>query len=264
MGRLMGAKNYTFGDTDEASLRLRRLAELYEPETRELLARSGSRSPRVAIDLGCGPGWTTRLVKDVLEPQRIVGIDASARYIDEARTNHGSNLEFHVGDVTQGQFPVAAPDVLFCRFLLTHLAQVGTVLATWANAASPNALLFIHETESLQTDNRAMDRYYEHVGRLQEHYGQALYMGRLLTAIVEESGWRVVENRRLMLEKPARKMAELHLSNLRTWRSDPFAKETFDAREIDALEKSLERIVKGEDDAGVIVNAARQIIARRA
>jgi SAM-dependent methyltransferase len=260
----MGAKNYTFGDAGEASVRLRRLAELYEPESRELLTRGGCRSPRVAVDLGCGPGWTTRLVYGVLQPRRTVGIDASAKFIDEARANHGKELEFYVGDVTEGRFPVAAPDVLFCRFLLTHLSQVSDTLAAWAQAADPDATLFIHETESLETENPAMDRYYELVGRMQEHYGQALYMGGLLTAFVERSGWRVVESRRVMLEKPAQKMAELHLSNLRTWKSNTFAKEAFDGREIDALEKSLERIVSGEDDAGVVVNAARQIIARRA
>jgi trans-aconitate 2-methyltransferase len=260
----MGAKNYTFGDTGEASVRLRRLAELYEPESRELLTRGGCNSPRVAIDLACGPGWTTQLVHDVLEPRRTVGIDASARFIDEAQANHGNELEFYVGDVTQGHLPVAEPDVFFCRFLLTHLAQVGEALAAWARAAAPNATLFIHETESLETENPVMDRYYEHVARLQEHYGQALYMGGLLTAFVEQSGWKVVENHRVMLEKPAQKMAELHLSNLRTWKNDTFAKKTFDAREIDSLEKSLERIVRGQDDAGIVVNAARQIIARRA
>lgn len=260
----MGVKNYTFGDTGEASLRLRRLAELYETESRALLARGGCRSPRVAIDLGCGPGWTTKLVHDVLAPRRTVGIDASARFIDEAKTNQGEKLEFYLGDVARGQFPVEEPDVLFCRFLLTHLSQVGGTLAAWAKAVAPDATLFIHETESLETENPAMDRYYEHVARLQEHYGQTLYMGGLLTAFLKQSGWGVVESRRVMLEKPAQKMAELHLSNLGTWRNDEFAKEAFDAREIATLGKSLERIVSGEDDAGVVVNAARQIIARRA
>jgi hypothetical protein len=55
--------SYTFGDNKEASHRLRRLAKLYEPETRallELFFDSGeARTPQLAIDLGCGPGWTT-------------------------------------------------------------------------------------------------------------------------------------------------------------------------------------------------------------
>jgi hypothetical protein len=44
----MTKTNYTFGDSDEASLRLRNLANLYEPDTRSLLKRSEVGRPRLA------------------------------------------------------------------------------------------------------------------------------------------------------------------------------------------------------------------------
>jgi hypothetical protein len=50
----MGEQKYTFGDNEQASLRLRRLAEIYEQETRELLQRGGVRAPRLALDLAAG------------------------------------------------------------------------------------------------------------------------------------------------------------------------------------------------------------------
>ena len=259
----MGVSNYTFGDTGKASTRLRRLAELYEPETRALLERSPISAPRIVIDLGCGPGWSTELVHQVLKPSRTIGLDASERFVAEARQNQRPELEFHVQDVARTPFPVARPDVLFCRFLLTHIAPPGDALAAWAKAAAPGAILFIHETESLETQNPAIDRYYELVGRLQQHYRQALYIGGLLEAFIKQSGWNIVESERVVLEKPARKMAELHLSNLRTWRHDQYAKKEFDPEEVDGLERSLAEIVSGETNAGIVMNAARQIIARR-
>jgi SAM-dependent methyltransferase len=258
----MSARNYTFGDTDEASARLRLLAELYEPETRRLLER-GAVQPRLAIDLGCGPGWSTRLLHDVLKPVRTVGYDASERFIVEARRNHSPALEFHVQDVVLAASYIPQPEVFLCRFLLTHLSSIGEALAAWANAAKPSALLFIHETESLQTENPVLDRYYELVALLQAHYGQTLYVSGLLEAFVEQSGWKIIESERPILEKAAQKMAGLHLPNLRTWRNDEYAKKSLDAIEIEALETSLSRIVSGEENAGVVVNAARQIIARR-
>lgn len=259
----MTSEIYTFGDSEHASARLRRLAELYEPETRELLHLGSVRAPRLALDLGCGPGWSTRLIKDVLNPSRTVGLDASERYVAEARQNHSSDLEFEVHDVVGVPFPVPAPNVMLCRFLLTHLRSIGQVLRTWASVAAPDALLFVHETESLETDNPKLRRYYDFVARLQQHYGQTLLVGTVLEASFENSGWRLVESKRRVLEKPARDMASLHVANLRTLRHDKYAARSFDAGELNSLEASLERIACGAEDGGVVVNSARQIIALR-
>jgi trans-aconitate 2-methyltransferase len=259
----MSPGKYTFGDSDQARTRLRRLAELYEPETRELLQHSRVRSPRLAVDLGCGPGWSTRLLKEVVNADRTIGLDASERYVTDARGNHSSELEFQVHDIARAPFPIPAPDVLFCRFLLTHLSSPGEVLTTWASVAAPGSLLFIHETESLETDHPALRRYYEILAQLQRHYGQNLLIGSVLNACFENSGWRLVDSKRRILEKPAAKMAELHLANLRTWRHDEYARQSFDASEIDSLDASLARIVNGSENGGVVLNAARQIVARR-
>lgn len=259
----MTRETYTFGDSGEASRRLRRLAELYEPETRELLQLSDIRTPHLALDLGCGPGWSTRLIQDVLSPDRTVGLDASERYVAEARRNQGSGLEFKVHDVARGPFPVPAADVMFCRFLLTHLRSVKEVLRTWASAAAPGALLFVHETESLETENPKLRRYYDLVAQLQGHYGQTLLVGTVLEASFENSGWELVKSMRRVLEKPASDMAALHVANLRTWRHDEYAMRTFDADELDSLEASLQKISSGREASDVVLNAARQIMARR-
>jgi ubiquinone/menaquinone biosynthesis C-methylase UbiE len=221
------------------------------------------RTPHLALDLGCGPGWSTRLIQDVLSPDRTVGLDASEHYVGEARKNHGSDLEFKVHDVVLAPFPVPAPDVMFCRFLLTHLRSLKEALRTWASIAAPGALLFVHETESLETNNPKLRRYYDLVAQLQDHYGQALLVGTVLEASFENSGWELVKSKRRVLEKPASEMASLHVANLRTWRHDEYAMRTFEADELDALEASLERISSRREDGDVVVNAARQIIARR-
>jgi trans-aconitate 2-methyltransferase len=260
----MAATNYTFGDNERASARLRLLAELYEPETRELLRRGGLLPPRIAVDLGCGPGWSTRLVHESLWAERTVGLDSSERYVAEAQRIQTPGLEFHVHDVRRVPFPAAAPNALFCRFLLTHLSNPKQALQAWAGDAASGATLFIHETETLETEHPALRRYYDLVGRLQEHYGQTLLVGAVLGKYVESNGWKLVENSRCTLHKSARHMAELHSDNLRTWRSDPFAAQTFSAAELDSLQESLDGIAKGLENAGIVVNVARQIIARRA
>jgi|SRR3990172_2982211 len=52
--------HYTFGDSDVAALRLRLLSETYAESSAALLA-SVVAPPGGALDLGCGPGYTTEL-----------------------------------------------------------------------------------------------------------------------------------------------------------------------------------------------------------
>ncbi len=257
------AHHYTFGDGDRAGARLRRLAEIYEPETRQLLERSGARMPTLAIDLGCGPGHSTRLLHDTLRPHRTIGLDSSERYIAQARRAHGPELEFLVHDVTERTLPVDAPDLLLCRFLLTHLRYPERALEAWASIARPGACLLIHETETLESSHPALLRYYQLVAELQRGHGQRLYIGAHLEASFASTAWRLVESRTNALEKSAQAMAGLHLSNLQTWRHDDVARATFDPLELDRLETSLSRIASGEEAAGVVLNGARQIVAVR-
>jgi trans-aconitate 2-methyltransferase len=259
----MAKSDYTFGDDEQASARLRRLAELYEPETRELLESGRVQKPHLAVDLGCGPGWSTRLIQSVLRPERTVGLDSSERYIAEARRNHGADLEFEVHDIVRVPFPVREPDLMFCRFLLTHLRSPAQVLGAWGTIASRDAWLFVHEIESLESEHPALRRYYDLVAQLQQHYGQTLLVGTIVDSALDRTGWHIVASRRRTLEKPASRMAELHLSNLRTWRQDEYAASAFDANEIDRLEVSLASIVQGVEKAGIVVNVVRQIIAKR-
>jgi len=258
--------SYTFGDHDEASLRLRRLAAVYEPETRGLLelARDSElrHKCRLAVDLGCGPGWTTQLLDVVLKPERTVGLDSSERYIAEARSNCPT-LEFIRHDILQTPFPVESPDLFLCRFLLTHLASPQAALRVWADTAAPRAKLLIHETEWLESTDPALRRYYELVDEMQRHYGQDLKVGATLDLSIAEAGWHVQESRSLVLEKSAREMAQLHLPNLRTWGRNEFAVQAFDRRELDELEATLDSIASRASDAGIVYNSAKQIVAER-
>ena len=255
---------YTFGDTELASRRLRRLAEIYEPESRALLrsVREVREDFPIAVDLGCGPGWSTELLNSVLKPGRTIGLDSSERYVREARANH-PHLEFQRHDILQLSFPVQSADLLFCRFLLTHLRSPSSALNAWAHVAAPHAILVIHETESLQASDPSLNRYYELVGEMQRHYGQELNVGAVLDASLEGTSWGVLRSQTLMLDKSAKDMAELHLPNLRTWSGNEYASQAFDQNEIAELGAALERIASGEYDAGRVKNIARQIVAER-
>ncbi|MFZ0272065.1 MAG: class I SAM-dependent methyltransferase [Acidobacteriaceae bacterium] len=257
---------YTFGDNQEASRRLRRLAEVYEPETRDLLNAVSSvcygHRFELALDLGCGPGWSTHLIEATLSPKRIIGLEASGAYVAEARSNQ-PQLEFIRHDVLTIPFPVNNADFIFCRFLLTHLPSPRAALESWAQAARSGAILAIHETEALHSTHPAFSRYYEMVAQMQQHYGQELNVGALLDDALTGTSWRPIRSDTVVLEKPARDMAQLHVANLRTWGSNDFAVQTFDKCEMKQLESDFGSIASGSKEADVVYNTARRIIARR-
>ena len=115
----------------------------------------------------------------------------------------------------------------------------------------------------MEAEHRALRRYYELVDEVQERYGHALRVGAVLEASFRDSGWTLIESNRRILQKSAADMAGLHAANLRTWRNDEYACRAFDPAEIDSLEASLGRIANGTENGGIVVNAARQIVARR-
>jgi trans-aconitate 2-methyltransferase len=257
--------SYTFGDNFEASRRLRRLAEVYEPETRALLNSVRSIFDgrfELGVDLGCGPGWSTLLITETLSPVRTVGLDSSERFIAEARSNQ-PQLEFIRHDILESPFPIENPDFLFCRFLLTHLPSPSAALQCWADVSKPKAVLAILETESLYSEDPTLSRYYEMVAQMQRHYRQDLNVGASLDAALAGTGWRPVQSETVILEKSSREMAQLHLPNIRNWGKSDFAVATFDRGELDQLEHGVALIASGSQAAGVVHNATRRVIARR-
>jgi hypothetical protein len=96
---------------------------------------------------------------------------------------------------------------------------------------------------------------------MQRHYGQILNVGAILETSFAGTGWQVMQSRSLVLEKPAREMAQLHLLNLRTWGRNEYAVRAFDRRELDELEAALEAISTGVSNAGIVCNTTRQIVA---
>ncbi|HXQ57593.1 MAG TPA: osmotically inducible protein OsmC, partial [Actinomycetes bacterium] len=76
---------YAFGDSALAARRLGLLAQVFEPTSRSFLTDAAAHPvgppPELAVDLGCGPGHTTRLLVSVLGPRRTLGLDQSAFFV---------------------------------------------------------------------------------------------------------------------------------------------------------------------------------------
>src|SRR5579864_3414401 len=121
---------YTFGDDPSAIERMRLVAAAYEPVSRAFLAAHATPRPSVALDLGCGPGFTTALIGEVFAPQNLIGIDSSPTFL-AAATARVPTARFHHHDVTVVPLPAAPAQVIYARLLLAHLPDPLGTAETW-------------------------------------------------------------------------------------------------------------------------------------
>jgi SAM-dependent methyltransferase len=170
---------YAFGDSDLARERLALVADTFAAPTRTFLKTLPPGDRRYVIDMGCGPGYTTALLRDAFPDAFITGVDASSAIIDEARVRAPS-AQFTVGDVTA---PLRLPaHVVFARLLLGHLGDPAGALISWAAALSPDGLLVCEEPVRYRSDDPLFVRYEAAVTAAVTAHGGTLWASAALDA----------------------------------------------------------------------------------
>jgi trans-aconitate 2-methyltransferase len=103
----------------------------------DLTGRIGAKSPRIVVDLGCGPGQLTAALAARWPDADILGIDSSAEMIAAARDIDGSGmpgrgtLNFRVEDVTTWE-PVSPIDVIVSNAVFQWVPGHLELLPRWA------------------------------------------------------------------------------------------------------------------------------------
>ncbi len=206
---------YAFGDSEIARERLALVADTFSAPTRQLLADLPPRQPRYVVDMGCGPGHTTALLRARFPHSEVTGLDASAAMIEEAR-GRVPGAWFAVADVTE---PLRLPaDVVYARLLLGHVPDPAAALAHWAAAMRPPGLLISEEPVRYRCDNELFARYEAAVTGVVAARGATLWAGSVLDAVPPGCG-RVFDR---VVEHPVRfgRAAAMFWRNAVTWQSE--------------------------------------------
>lgn len=254
---------YAFGDSELASARLEMVARVFEPATRKLLQEAGSDTRNLAIDLGCGPGYSTALLSEVLQCRCTVGLDLSAEFIVRARRFASDRVAFRVHDVNVVPFPVGPADLLYCRLLLTHLRDPIQVLERWATQLAPGGLLMLEEVESIATSSPALERYLGILDRMLRSQSNRLYIGSELESAPVPSS--LAKRKSGILEFPVlpADAAAMFAMNLRNWRHHPFVREHVEEQEIERLERDLDALRAQAHTSVEIVWKLRHLVFQR-
>ena len=258
-GRLI---TYLFGDTDLAARRLGVLAAAFAPSSAEFVARSADRPVELAADLGCGPGHTTHMLADLLDCRRVVGLDSSERFIALAGATAAGRVSFVCHDVTDLPFPIGQSDLLYCRFLLTHLPRPREILARWAEQLRPGGLLLVEEVDSIHTSNAVLAEYVDIVAAILADAGRELYLGPALA-----DAELPLAKRRLSRAVPAvvaaNCAATMFSMNMQSWRANRFIQATYSHRQLEQLAGGLRDLSTPGEGGRAVEWQLRQIVYER-
>lgn len=88
---------------------------------RDLAGRIALKRPRGILDIGCGPGNSTAVLKEMFPQAAILGIDNSKEMIEKARTAH-PDIPFQLCDITGGLEECKTYDIIFSNACLQWVA----------------------------------------------------------------------------------------------------------------------------------------------
>jgi len=268
------ARGHAFSDRDSAASCLASLAEMLVTPSREFIASATAdvaAPPTIAVDLGCGPGHSTRLLSEVTRAHRTIGLDSSEHFLELARESAPANVDYVLHDLTRSGWPVgdaslsgALPDLAYGRLVMAHLPDPAAVVLAWLEELAPGGRLLLEELEWIRTDERALVHYLDLATELVAARGSAMFAGPLIAAL----GPSLV-GRRLSSEVrewplsvgPAAEMFSLSMSG---WRDDPIVSQLVASRdEIEGLARNLAELAHGEA-VGRIEWGIRQVVFERA
>jgi SAM-dependent methyltransferase len=240
---------YAFGDSDLASRRLALLAEVFEPSSRAFLRRAGPSGAALAVDLGCGPGFTTRLLAETLAAARTTGMDTSESFLAQARAAVPA-CAFAAHDVGVVPFPTGPADLLYARFLLCHLPEPLAVLSRWAGQLRAGGRLLCEEVEWIRSEEPAFVDYLALVDQTLAARDQRLYIGEALAGALS-GGARRGSTELCELEVAPADAAGMFALNLETLGQDEVVRARYGAADLAALAARLEAIRGGAPTASI-------------
>jgi len=243
------SSRYSFGDDRRSSERMELVAAAYEPVSRAFLGSEVGRVDGAAVDLGCGPGFSTRLIAEVCRPGRLFGVDRGDESLREARTRN-PGATFVVRDVLEQPLPGAPASLVYARLLLAHLPDPVTHVRAWLNDVAPGGCVAVEDLEDIEAPPGPLRDYEDLSAAMVRSAGGVMYAGRDLV----DFGGSVRP-----VTVPAAVAARIYLFNVRRWAVESVP---VDGAVLAELDRALTELTAGRGSAGSVSWLVRQVVLR--
>ena len=161
----------------------------------ELVARVHAEQPRSVVDLGCGPGHLTALLKQRWPEAEVIGVDSSAAMV--AAADHDRGVEYVVADLRTWR-PPEPVDVLVSNAALQWVPGHLDLLAPLVEVVAPGGWLafqvpgnFDQPSHTLRRRLAEDERFAPYLGDVAapDAFGADVYLERLTALGCEVDAW---------------------------------------------------------------------------
>ncbi|MEO8602676.1 MAG: methyltransferase domain-containing protein [bacterium] len=196
----MTENRYVIRGGEAGRERLRILARVMQPTTRSLLERAGVREGIACLDVGCGGGdGSVELARLVGPSGRVLGVDLDAEKIEVARREAAalqlSQIEFQVSEASL-RGTAAEFDVVFARFLLTHLGDSAAAVRHMIERLRPGGVAIVEDIDFrghfCHPELAAFQRYVELYTQVVRRRGADPDIGPRLPELLLDAGCEAV------------------------------------------------------------------------
>ena len=258
--------SYVFAGKKTAAERLEKINKLFFPITKTFLQSQSHVSKKIIslVDLGCGPGYTTRALSSIINADRYIGLDNSKYFINQAMelSRDFPRITYKLHDVTSVPLPIKKADIIYLRFLLTHMPDPKRSVLEWSTHLNNGGLLLIEETEGIKTELSIFEDYMEISNALLKANGNVLYIGKMLDELKYGGKLKKKYSDVAKVSASTKQAAEIFLFNIPSWKNSEFIKDNYyDC--VWEIEAELKEIVEVNDDRKTIEWEIRQIVLEK-
>jgi ubiquinone/menaquinone biosynthesis C-methylase UbiE len=177
------------------------LADAMKRTTAQLFDRVGSFEGLTVVDAACGGGEVSFDLAERVGPYgRVVGFDLDEVKLDLARSEASrrglSNITFVRADALE-KWPVEDADLVYARFILTHLPEPERCLARARAALAPYGQIVVEDVDIegrfAQPANSAIQRGWELYVEAALRQGGDPFIGRRLDQLLEAAGFAGIQ-----------------------------------------------------------------------
>jgi SAM-dependent methyltransferase len=201
-------RDYLLGTHDAEIERLGLQHRVWRPRALDAWRRAGFTLGQTLLDVGCGPGYATLDLAEIVGPAgRVVSVDRSHRFLehlDTLRRRRGlQQIETHELDLEEAELPACHAHGAWGRWVFAFLKRPRALVRKVAASLRPGGTLVLHEylhyaTWQLSPRSRELEELVRVVMEAWRADGGEPDVGLDLLSWLPEDGFEIQELRTLL------------------------------------------------------------------